>query len=173
MFYTGRGDKGKTNLFGRRQRVSKDSLAIELLGELDELNSLIGVYKNEFSRYNAVRNALERVQQDLFAIQAEAAGAGKKFGKEPLESLEKIIGKQSRGLKINHFVIPGVNRNSALLDHLRATARRVERRVVAFSRKKKVSPHILAYLNRLSSLFYVLARKEAQRGGKKERRPDY
>ena len=173
MFYTGKGDKGKTNLFGRKQKISKASLAIEFLGELDELNSLIGVYKNEFSRYNAVRNAMEQIQQDLFAIQAEVAGAGKKFGKESLEFLEKIIEKQSKGLKINHFVVPGANRNSALLDHLRAVARRVERRAVAFSRKKKVSPHILSYLNRLSSLFYVLARREAQKSGKKERRPEY
>jgi len=173
MFYTKKGDKGKTNLFGRKDRVYKSSLQIEALGELDELNSLIGVYKNEFNKYNSVRKILEQIQQDLFVLQAEVAGAEKKLGKNALALLEKIIAEESRNLKIGHFIVPGASRKSALLDHLRTAARRVERRIVALSKSKKLSPDILAYLNRLSSLFYVLARKEAQKRGKKERRPDY
>ena len=85
MLYTGRGDKGDTSFFGAPGRVSKTDAAIELLGTLDELNSVLGVCRTKVPQEISV--FLETLQQDLFIIQAEIAGAPKKLEEEVLDSV--------------------------------------------------------------------------------------
>ncbi len=173
MFYTGTGDKGQTRIFGCKKtasrRISKNSSRIEALGALDEINSLLGFCKvKALGGFTA--KCLEDIQNDLFVIQGEVAGCGKKIKQERIKEIEKIIdGIEKKLPKLKNFTIAGGTELSALLDYSRATARRTERRCVAI--KKNISPESLRYLNRLSSLLFALARyanKEI-----KEKKPRY
>lgn len=188
MLYTGKGDDGTTYFFGSKERFGKDTPLVEALGTLDELNSLLGVVKARISpiapsyikrgRRSGGDNDLncydiiEDVQQDLFIIQAELAGADKKIEENKVKDMEKLIGEIENKLPpIKTFFVPGANEESALLDFARTVARRAERRVVALP--KKPSRFTLAYLNRLSSLLYALARLHGQKTGKVEKKPTY
>ncbi len=181
MFYTGRGDNGQTNIFSCCKKFSKSSPRIEALGSLDELNSLLGFCKVKSKNIgHRVFNILENVQHDLFVMQAEVAcsersrgsGAKKPFDKLRTEKIEKVINKIGKELpKIKNFTISGGTEISALLDYARAVARRAERRVVAL--KDKSHKESVRYLNRLSSLLYVLARQVNNNHGIKEKKPRY
>jgi len=133
---------------------------------------------------------LAGVQQNLFIIQAELAGAPPRRGKpltvtvDKVKKMEKIIDQIEKELPpIKSFFIPGATAVGALLDYARAVARRAERRVVAATLVAatpseidgliKIGPHSLAYLNRLSSLLYALARLVNHQSGIKEQAPDY
>jgi cob(I)alamin adenosyltransferase len=184
MLYTGRGDNGTTKIFGCDQRVSKSSEITEALGALDELNSFLGFCKvcaAETARElkinkHTINEVVNNFQQDLFIIQAELAGANKKIRKAKITRLENIINAIEKELKqIKTFFIPGGSELSALFDTARAIARRVERRVVEVSEKNKTAAgkNTLAYLNRLSSALYALARLANHKFGKLEQAPDY
>lgn len=184
MLYTRQGDQGKTTLFCCQQKLSKSSAVVEALGAVDELNSLLGVVKVEASKKDKkLAKVLDQVQQDLFVVQAELARperlkrsdggqAGRQIAMtvEKVKELEKIIKEIEKKLPpIKTFFVAGGTRLSAQLDYARAMARRVERRVI----KVKVSAATLAYLNRLSSLLYALARLENHKSGIKEESPRY
>ena len=180
VFYTGKGDQG-SSLVGKR-KIKKTNPLVQALGELDELNSTIGVVKAENSR---LRKVLHEVQECLFIIQANLAYVMLKEKREPprfsaakTAALEAIVDRIEKKLKSPRgFVISGATKTSAWLDMLRARSRRVERSVVAACYDKKgnplINPDIFPYLNRLSSLFFALARDEAHRAGKKEQHPKY
>ncbi len=174
MWYTRKGDKGDTYFFDTPKgvRVSKKEARVEALGALDELNSLLGVVK---SKVRKVHKVLEKVQQNLFIIQAEVAGADKRLRSSAIKEMEAEIDTIERALPvIKSFLLPGESEPGALLDLARAVARRVERRVIeAVDSGAKISELSLVYLNRLSSLLYALAREANQRAGKKERAPTY
>lgn len=177
LFYTGKGDKGESFVGGKK--FDKSSIEIEMLGDLDELNSLIGLVKNQ-KLSKDFKKILEVIQEDLFIIQANAAAfifskhKPLLFKKEKIIWLEKIINDFEKKIKPERsFVISGTDEISAWLDLLRAVSRRVERKAVQFSKKRKLSPEILAYLNRLSSLFFAMARMAAKKSGKKEKSPNY
>ena len=96
MLYTGKGDNGTTGLFGCGERMSKSSAIAEALGSVDEINSLIGVIKMKAKDVSAVaglsyHDLLSDVQQDLFIIQAELAGADKQMDKERVSKVESWI----------------------------------------------------------------------------------
>ncbi|MEK7178499.1 MAG: cob(I)yrinic acid a,c-diamide adenosyltransferase [Patescibacteria group bacterium] len=173
MFYTGRGDNGRTSVFNCK-KFSKSSLRIEALGALDELNSFLGVCKTRSKNVeHSVFNILEKVQNDLFVIQAEIGGTKKRLDKFRITELERAINDFGKELpKIKKFTLSGGTEFSALLDYARAVARRVERRVVGLG-PKKVNLESLKYLNRLSSLLYVLARQANNNRGIKEKKPRY
>ncbi len=187
MLYTRKGDKGDTSFFGCNQQFSKNSVLAEALGSIDELNSFLGLCKvrarigANLTQSNANKNidipdVIERVQQNLFIIQANLAGAGKKISRKKISDLEKIIDGIEKELpSIKSFFISGGTELSALFDYARAISRRVERRAVAYSEseKEKISPEILVYLNRLSSLFYALVRICNLKSGVKEKSPSY
>lgn len=165
MLYTRRGDKGDTGIFGCKQRFSKNSVLMEALGSIDELNSLLGICKVKlkdlrFKIQNLrLTNIIEQIQQNLFIIQANLAGADKKIIQDKISEIEKIIDDIEKQLPpIKSFFLSGGNELSAYLDYARTISRKTERRVVALSETKKIDIEILAYLNRLSSLFYALAR---------------
>lgn len=151
----------------------KNSTLAEALGAVDEINSLLGVIKVAAGKKKLAK-VLAQTQNDLFIIQAELAGAGKKIVPEKVAALEKIIDDIEKKLPpIKSFSIAGGAPLSAELDYARAVARRAERRVITVSAKRKIDTVTLAYLNRLSSLLYALARLENQKSGIKEESPRY
>ena len=177
FFYTGKGDKG-TSIIGKK-KFPKDSPAIEALGDLDELNSLIGLFKST-SNGKPFFLKLTKVQETLFIIQARIAWilypkfSSPQVSKEKVKELEKEIERAEETIRPERgFVIPGTNETASWLDYLRAVERRVERRVYTLSKKHPVPKEILAYLNRLSSYLYALARLEIHKKKLKEPKPTY
>ncbi len=176
IFFTGRGDRGKSEV--DKKKIPKDSLILETLGELDELNSLIGLSKNYLPK--KFFEKLTEIQNDLFIIQANIAWLmypkfkKPELNKKKIENLEKKIKEIEKKIKPKgRFVIYGDEKNSAWFDYLRSIVRKVERSVVRFNRKFKIQPEILSYLNRLSSYFYALARFECYNKKVKEVEPWY
>ncbi len=177
IFYTGRGDGGESS-FGNKKLPKSDPL-FELLGNLDELNSLIGVCRTDGPGFGVT---LKRVQEILFIAQAEVAAIGFGYEIKPLnkitaahaEFLETEINKLDGKLPaLKHFILPGGTRLSAELDLARAVARRAERSAVVYGERKALSPDILRFLNRLSSLFFALARVANKEAGVIEENPQY
>ena len=177
MLYTRKGDSGTSGLFGTKERLAKDSTVYEALGTLDELNSLLGVCRAKAMGVRGgivIADELEKVQQMLFIAQAELAGAAKQILTAHLDILEFAVDDiESRIQNPHSFVLPGANELSALLDYARAVSRRAERAVVRVRGTRPVAPTTAAYLNRLSSLLYALARYAARESGAKEYAPSY
>ena len=177
VFYTGKGDKG-ISIVGKT-KIDKTSPAIEALGDLDELNSLLGVVKQnvQSSVFNKI---ILDVQENLFIIQANVAGFMQPefkppvFKREKVAELEKIIDDFEKKVKpALKFVVPGATIESAWLDYTRAVCRRAERSVIRHSKGHHVDTTILSYMNRLSSLFFAMARITAKMDRKVERYPQY
>ena len=162
--YTRTGDRGETDLLGG-PRVPKDSARLEACGELDELDALLGLARCE-PLPEDVAALLERIQQRMVPIRAELIGASSAPGDEAvgpaeIEQLERAIDRHDEGLKpLTTFIVLGGSRAAAVLHVARAVCRRAERRLVSLARAEPslVSPPLLAYLNRLSDLLFVLAR---------------
>jgi cob(I)alamin adenosyltransferase len=180
MLYTRRGDSGDTSVFGSPKGVRKTSPEIEALGALDEINSLLGVCKcmcevRLRTSKSDFRMLIGDIQQDLFVIQAEAAGAPKKFPDSRMEEVEKEIDTIEKELPpIASFAVAGGTELAAMFDYARAVARRAERRVIAYKDSGgEVSDASLRYLNRLSSLLYALARLANAKAGVIEESPKY
>ncbi len=184
MLYTRKGDKGDTYFYGCNQRFMKSSELAEALGALDEINSLLGYCKIKADQLDSkfkingshLSEILARVQENLFIIQAALAGADKKINQAKIDEAEKIIDGIEKELPpIKTFFVAGGTELAALLDYARTIARRVERRVVAVSEKNKdkIESEVLAYLNRLSSLLYALARYANHKSGIQEKPPTY
>lgn len=173
MLYTKKGDSGRTSIFGCNQSISKSSAITEALGCLDETNSYLGVIKSKINNEN--KELIHKIQNDLFIVQAEVAGADKKISSQEVKYLEEVIKNTEKELPpIKSFLISGANEISASFDFARTLVRRAERRVVAVSEEgiTKIDSETLIYLNRLSSLLYALARKFAQENGA-EKAPMY
>ncbi len=177
--FTGRGDRGETDLMG--PRVRKDDLRVEAMGEVDELNAILGVV-GAFLPPGEATEILLQVQNDLFTVGAELSlppkgrrvKAFNPLAEERVGALEEALRRADEAAgPQNAFVLPGGSREAALLHYARAVARRAERRVVALSGREKVSPTIMRYLNRLSSLLHGLALQANVEAGKEERRPSY
>lgn len=174
MIYTRQGDQGQTSIPGSKKKILKNSLLIKALGEVDELNSLIGLSKVKAKKQKNIYQILAKIQNDLFIIQAEISGYKKKIKKQRIQEIEKIINQIEKKLpRIKGFIISGGTELSALLDYIRTVTRRVERQMVALKKKNKISPESFQYLNRLSSLFFVLARLVNKNQKIKEKTPKY
>lgn len=173
--YTRSGDSGSSNLWGTR--LPKSNLIFQALGALDELNSFIGLGIASI-KDGHFKKVLVDVQQKLFIIQAEVSGArgelAKEFKAEHTEYLEKLIDMFEEEIGIlKHFVLPGGTAQAAWCDIMRTVARRSERAINALNDKSPVNPAIITYINRLSSLFFALARVINKRAGIKEQKPTY
>ena len=184
MLYTRKGDGGTTKTFGCDQRVSKSSSIAEALGSLDEINSFLGLMKVKsinisFKLPNQeiiVAESIDRIQQDLFIIQAELAGAPKTINNKKVVWLEEIIDGIEQTLPpIKTFFVSGGVELAALSDIARTVARRAERRVVGVVEEGKVTigKETQAYLNRLSSILYAFARKFNNLANVVEESPKY
>jgi cob(I)alamin adenosyltransferase len=164
--YTKTGDGGETGLFGG-ERVSKNAIRIEAYGTIDELNAFIGLAIIEVSD-KSVKDLLQKIQNWLFSIGADLATPDDEKTKKlnvfrtPEEyylHLEKEIDKYESKLdKLRNFILPGGTKGAALLHICRTIARRAERKVVALNSTVKIGKNIIIFLNRLSDLFFVLAR---------------
>lgn len=173
MLYTRKGDGGNTGLFGTKERVSKDHPLLEALGSLDELNSLTGLCKAYVGEHNKeTADELEQVQEVLFIAQAQLAGSAMCVTSKHVNALETVIDAIETTIKKpTSFVVPGATMLSALFDFARTVTRRTERAVVRAH--IGASTELQAYLNRLSSFFYALARHDVQTSGKTEKSPTY
>ena len=159
-FYSGQGDDGSTQIF-RSGKISKSDLIVEGIGTVDEVSaffSLVGVHVQD----KGLKGLIVQIQRDLYVVMAEIAGDEKvKLTPERTTWLEERIllwGKEV-GLP-SEFIHTWTNSASALLNVTRTVVRRAERKIVDLFEKKQVhNPEILRYLNRLSSLIYVLQLK--------------
>ena len=156
--YTRTGDAGTTGL-ADGSRVAKDTPRIEAIGAVDELNSVLGALLAE-KLPDAVRACLDNVQNDLFDLGGELSVPGHAImSKAHVERLERALDGFNTALPpLKDFILPAGSRPAALAHVARTVCRRAERRLVSLSRKQKVSPALLAYVNRLSDLLFVLAR---------------
>jgi len=182
MLYTRKGDLGTSKVLNKEERISKDSLLFEVLGSVDELNAWLGVCKFKSKDMLSeimdlkIFNIVDRLQQDLFIIQAELAGAEMKISEDKIIWMEKITDEIEKVLpKIESFFVPGGSEESALLDVGRTIARRVERVLIRGINKGEalVCDNTRRYLNRLSSVLYALVRLANIEEGVKEERPNY
>lgn len=164
--YTKTGDAGKTSLFSGR-RVSKSNLEIEAYGDIDELNSYIGLAVSEIEKIDFKR-FLKTIQMDLLSIGAYLSGYPQEKLKLDLRvsGIEEVIDTLDKKLpKLNNFILPGGGKLGTTLHLCRAVTRRVERTVVRYfdsisqpNTLKEKDKEIIKYLNRLSDLFFMLAR---------------
>ncbi len=152
------GDSGMTGL-ADGSRVPKNAPRVEALGDIDELNSAVGVLLAEVLPAE-VRACLVEVQHDLFDLGGEIAVPGFTLITEAhLARLDEAAETFNRDLpRLKEFVLPGGSRPASLAHVARAVCRRAERRVVALADQESVSPLIQSYLNRLSDVLFVLAR---------------
>lgn len=163
--YTRTGDKGTTSLFGGR-RLPKSDLQVETYGTVDELSCFIGLVSTKKVNI-ADKKLLLVIQKTLYHIMAFLSGAPEKLSDLQTEigRFEQTIDRKEKKLpKLASFVIPGGTETSSLFHICRSICRRAERSVVSFSLNNQSSiihdlSSIMRYLNRLSDLFFVLARE--------------
>lgn len=161
--YTRTGDAGTTGLFGGK-RISKASCQVETYGSIDELTSYTGLVVVKLKNKKEA-NFLVEIQRDLYKIMSFLSGAKIKmtFLDKKVLVFEKTIDEIEKKLpKLNKFILPGGTEISALFQILRVICRRCERILVKYFEKNqtmKQSNNITMYLNRLSDLFFDLARK--------------
>ena len=186
--FTGRGDDGTTKTFGCDQRISKSSAIAEALGSLDEINSFLGLCKVKSESQGlaldlkkgqslAFRDIAHGIQENLFKIQAEAAGfPAHHIEESKVKDMEAVIVAIEKQLPpIKTFFISGGTELAATFDFARTLARRAERRLVAVHEESKVAlgAETLRYMNRLSSVLYALARLANHKAGITEESPSY
>ena len=165
--YTKTGDKGDTGLIDG-SRVSKSDLRIIAYGEVDEANSHIGLIISNIEKnsiFDDVKKILLDVQQDLFVLGAELANPNTLkddnmlVKREMISTIEKYIDNfESELAPISNFILPGGSIESSLIHICRTVVRRAETSAVALAKEQKINQEILTYLNRISDLFFVLAR---------------
>jgi cob(I)alamin adenosyltransferase len=152
------GDKGDTGL-GDGRRVPKDAARIHALGEIDELNSAIGLLLAE-KLPSALRKALLEIQHDLFDLGGETSIPGHQLlGEAQVLRLDGLLAAYNERLPaLKEFILPGGTRAAAAAHLARAVCRRAERSLVALGRAEPVGAHARRYVNRLSDLLFVLGR---------------
>jgi cob(I)alamin adenosyltransferase len=162
--YTKGGDRGETSLIGG-DRVPKDHIRIEAYGTLDELNSFIGMLRDQ-PEAASVRSELIRIQQQVFTAESRLAmGPGSNSDSLPglpeteVEFLEQQIDRMNEKLPpLTRFLLPGGHNVVSLAHIARTVCRRGERQIISLSRENPVEEVILKYVNRLSDYFFVLSR---------------
>jgi cob(I)alamin adenosyltransferase len=173
--YTRTGDTGDTGLFGGG-RVPKDHPRVAAVGEVDELNAVLGLVRAT-TPVETFDPLLEDIQRDLFAIGSHLASPDPDKVREALEKaslaearvtvMERAIDEADRELPpLRAFILPGGTAKAAVLHLARAVCRRAERQVVALAREAELPDVFVIYLNRLSDLLFTLARLENHRSGR-------
>ncbi len=165
--YTKKGDKGQTGLFSG-ERVDKDDLRIDCNGELDEVNSTIGLLIAKLPEEHHWKQSLQKIQSDIMKLMSDIANPGNKGKKKEDSTLgtTKMIEKwmeqinQKLGEKMNALILPGGNEISAYCHIIRTQTRRAERKIISLHKKTPVPDDLLAFINRLSDLFFMLALEE-------------
>lgn len=163
--YTRTGDAGTTGL-GDGTRVDKDSLRVHAMGEVDELNSVIGILLTE-PVSEQVRMCLTQVQHDLFDLGGEICMPGHSLvNAERVTALENRLDDWNETLMpLKEFILPGGSRSAAYCHLARTVCRRAERALHSLSKQETITEVSLQYLNRLSDLLFVLCRILNQEAG--------
>ncbi len=173
--YTRKGDTGMTGVFGGK-RESKDSARIECNGALDEANSTIGLLRSKLGNDHEWQQNLHKIQKDLMDMMSHLARPsdskkenpnpkpidGADFCEQWMDDMEAKISSPS-----DYFLLPGGNEISALCHVCRTQIRRGERRLVTLMHEDpgSVEEYVVAYINRLSDLFFTMARAEMDKAG--------
>lgn len=168
--YTRTGDRGQTGTHGGG-RVGKDDIRIHAVGELDELNCYIGKLRASLDTRDDRQPLLHRIQRDLMVFMSHAAtpSAIRESNPNPLPTdstlyCEAYIDQRLAGLQDNgYFLLPGGSPIAADCHICRAVARRAERSLWSLHRQDPLPEELLCYINRLSDLFFVMARDELSR----------
>ncbi len=181
--YTKTGDTGETGLLGGK-RVSKGSLEIQIIGEVDELNAALGIVLMSLRGAVATRQShlssppvlwdcfvtlamtIQNIQRDLFKVGAELAAIQtsmierlEKVGTSRVEEMEKMVDEFWGELpELKNFILPGGSAAGAHLHLARVICRRVERELVAYGQTTPLRPELYIYLNRLSDFLFASAR---------------
>ncbi|MFM2284513.1 MAG: hypothetical protein RLZZ543_9 [Bacteroidota bacterium] len=163
--YTRTGDKGQTSLLGGT-RVPKHHLRIEAYGTLDELNSHIGLLRDQGLSEQMVKELLE-VQDRLFTLGSHLASDPEKskvripdIGADDIAYLENAIDRMNESLpEMRHFVLPGGHSAVSICHIARCVCRRAERLIVHLAEISPVEEIVIQYMNRLSDYLFVLSRK--------------
>lgn len=166
--YTKTGDAGETGLVGG-QRVPKDSLRIEAIGDVDELNAVIGLCRLHACG-SSLDTLLEQVQNRLFDLGAELASPDREqhqsLSEEDALVLEQSIDEQTARLEpLRNFILPGGCSLGCHLHIARAVCRRAERTVLQLHRSEPLRANVRVYLNRLSDWLFVAGRTANQEAG--------
>ena len=178
--YTKTGDKGTTALYGGT-RVSKASARVESYGNIDELNSFIGLAKSEITD-EKVLSQLKKIQFDLFTLGSESATPTDKLtlangksrltlmiSEKEIEELENWMDEFETQLEpLQYFILPGGGKSATSLHVCRTVCRRAERSLVFLNESEEVRPELIKYLNRLSDYLFVLARYISKLNGENE-----
>src|SRR3990167_1642511 len=161
--YTKTGDSGTTSLFGGK-RLPKDDLRIEAYGNVDELNSFLGLILAENPQAEVIKKVI-RVQKELFILGSDLSAPQDIKTKTPritkvyIRRLEREIDRMEKSLpRLKNFILPGGSKTGAKLHLARSIARRAERSIAALSSTEKINQNAQVYINRLSDWFFVLAR---------------
>ncbi|MDO8428650.1 MAG: cob(I)yrinic acid a,c-diamide adenosyltransferase [Candidatus Diapherotrites archaeon] len=174
--YTRAGDQGKTR-YCNGQQVGKEDVRIQAYGEIDELNSFTGWALSSAGEFEGIQEILEKIQNQLFIASAELAN--------PEESKHKILDKHVQELEnicdsigtevgeLTKFILPQGTELSTRMQVCRTVCRRVERKIVELNEKEKLNSELLKYINRLSSVFFQLARLANHRKKIAEKNPTY
>lgn len=168
--YTRTGDKGTTGIHGG-ERIPKDDIRIEANGCLDELNALIGVVRSLLKPEHEWDGLLYDIQRNLMVVMSLVATPSAIRHNNPNMLDENIVTDIEHKLdefsseveELGFFILPGGTVVSAQLQLARTVARRAERRLWTLNRKDAVPEDILKYVNRLSDLFFVMAKLEMQK----------
>lgn len=162
------GDQGSTGLADGSRRAKND-IRIHCIGEIDELNTVIGLMAS-YIDYPETVDLVQHIQHDLFDLGAELCQPGKLLlSEEYVEFLEKKIDLLNAELPaLKEFILPGGSTLLGSIHLARTVCRRVERSFVDLEQHETVNPASLRYLNRLSDLFFILARFMAQQTGQPE-----
>jgi len=163
------GDKGETGL-GDGSRISKSSERMHAIGDVDELNSWVGMLRAELSDGDDLITLLHQIQHDLFDLGGELSVPGFNALQEllirDLEHHLETLNEQLPPLK--DFILPGGSKTAALCHMARTVCRRAERSLVALAAVDELNPLALQYVNRLSDLLFVMARVLARRNDGEE-----
>lgn len=171
--YTRGGDKGKTGIHGG-ERVEKDHIRIEANGAIDELNSMIGVVRAFLPQEHEWQDLLFKIQSEIMVVMSLVATPSTIRDKNPNQldihivsfvenCIDELVQKLDDGN--SYFILPGGNLVSSHLHLARTIARRSERRLWTLNREDELPAEILQFMNRLSDLFFTMARFEMQSQG--------
>jgi cob(I)alamin adenosyltransferase len=170
-FFTGKGDTGDTGFLGEG-RISKNSLRIDAVGSVDEANAAIG-FARSISLGQNTKDILLAIQKQLYFLMSELSASPDvsdrfdRISENEIQWLEeKVAAIESLVDLKREFIIPGENPSSGALSLARAIVRRAERKAIALLEAKEITKEILiSYLNRLSSLLFILEVYEASLSG--------
>ena len=173
-FFTRKGDDGTTGMLGK-ERINKFDLRMETLGTLDEVSAVLGLARSK-SNSEETKTTLLKIQRELYLLMAETAATKEisetfsKIDENHVSWLEEKTEQFGNNIQLTpEFIVPGDTESGAALDFARTVVRRAERRMAELSNAKMVeNKYLLVYINRLSSLIFVLELFENQISGFKK-----